>query len=369
MAIRLLKEGFRVNCAIRPMNAGGRNWNRGTFVVRVTRNPDTVHEAVNRLAKELGVNVTAVNTGYAEEGDTPVGGENVYPLQVPRIAVVADEGVDQTSFGSIWWTLDRYGIDFTPMSLQNVKGGALKNYSILIMPDGAAGRYFGTLGKGGVDALKDWVQNGGTLITVRGASVFAALTADPRIAGGAHRLVGHAHHVRGLAQQRRPPGIGGRRAPLGFAGVAPDADGQSRAAAAGERQGEARHPRCFEAELAGRDAGANEGHGGAVALRQDHAAGIDDRPAPVVPQPELVELPPLRRKSSRRLHGVDIDRRERCRHRRPRPRGPGPRGAGSGRAPFRSALAFARARSSAFRARIAAMRCASGTSNCSGGRC
>lgn len=175
MAIRLLKEGFRVNCAIRQMNAGGRNWNRGTFVVRVTRNPETVHEAVNRLAKELGVNVTAVNTGYAEEGDTPVGGENVYSLTQPKIAMVADEGVDQTSYGSIWWTLDRYGIDFTPMTINNIKGGALKNYNILIMPDGSAGRYFGAFGKGGVDALKEWVQNGGTLITVRGASVFAAL--------------------------------------------------------------------------------------------------------------------------------------------------------------------------------------------------
>ncbi len=175
MAIRLLKEGFRVNCAIRPMNAGGRNWNRGTFVVRVTRNPETVHEAVNRLAKQLGVNVTAVNTGYAEEGDTPVGGENVYSLTQPKIAIIADEAVDQTSFGSIWWTLDRYGIEFTPMTINNAKGGALKNYNILIMPDGAAGRYFSALGKGGVDTLKEWVQNGGTLITVRGASVFAAL--------------------------------------------------------------------------------------------------------------------------------------------------------------------------------------------------
>jgi hypothetical protein len=175
MAIRLLKEGFRVNVATRTMNAGGRNWARGTFVVRVTRNPETIHDAVNRLARDLGVNVFAVNTGYAEEGDTTVGGENVYALTQPRIAMVADEGVDQTSFGSLWWTLDRYGIQFTPMSLPSVRSGGLKNYNILIMPDGSPARYFSSLGKPGVDALKEWVQNGGTLITVRGASVFAAL--------------------------------------------------------------------------------------------------------------------------------------------------------------------------------------------------
>lgn len=175
MAIRLLKEGFRVNAAVRQLNAGGKNYPAGTFVARISRNSNEIHEAVQRLSAELGVNVIAINSGYIEEGDTPVGGENVYPLQYPRIAMIADEGVDQTSYGAIWWTLDRYGIKFTALSLNNVRGGALKGFNILIMPDGSAGRYFAGLGKGGADAVKDWVQSGGTLITVRGASVFAAL--------------------------------------------------------------------------------------------------------------------------------------------------------------------------------------------------
>ncbi|HSK72747.1 MAG TPA: hypothetical protein VK892_13685, partial [Pyrinomonadaceae bacterium] len=175
MAIRLLKEGFRVAVASKQLRAGGRNYDRGTFVIRVSRNPETIHDAVQRLSRDLGVNVVAVNTGYIEEGDTPVGGENVYSLTEPKIAMVADEGVDQTSFGSIWWTLDRYGVKFTPMTINNIRGGGLKNYNVLIMPDGSAGRYFSLLGSGGVSTLKNWVSGGGTLITVRGASVFAAL--------------------------------------------------------------------------------------------------------------------------------------------------------------------------------------------------
>ncbi|MBA2736882.1 MAG: hypothetical protein H0U50_08875, partial [Pyrinomonadaceae bacterium] len=91
------------------------------------------------------------------------------------IAMVADEVVDQTSYGSIWWTLDRYGIEFTPLTINNVRGSALNKYNVLIMPDGSAGRYFSALGSGGVTALKTWIANGGTLITVRGASVFASL--------------------------------------------------------------------------------------------------------------------------------------------------------------------------------------------------
>jgi hypothetical protein len=175
MAIRLLKENFRVAVATKQLNAGGRSYTRGTFVIRVTRNNETIHDAVARLSRELGVNVIAVNTGYTEEGDTNVGSENVYSLQMPRIAMVADEVVDQTSYGSIWWTLDRYGIEFTPLTINNVRGSALNKYNVLIMPDGSAGRYFSALGSGGVTALKTWIANGGTLITVRGASVFASL--------------------------------------------------------------------------------------------------------------------------------------------------------------------------------------------------
>jgi hypothetical protein len=175
MVARLLQKGFKVAVATKQMNAAGRNWPRGTFVVRVTRNPETVHDEIAKLAVEMGVNVTAVNTGFADEGNTGVGGQSVLSLQAPKIAMVADEAVDQTSFGSIWWTLDRYGIAFTPMTVNAIKNGGLKGYNVLILPDGSAGRYMSLFGGSGVSTLKDWVSNGGNLITVRGASVFAAL--------------------------------------------------------------------------------------------------------------------------------------------------------------------------------------------------
>ncbi len=173
--MRLLQEGCKVAVATRPMNAGGRNWKAGTFVVRVSRNPNTIHESITKHATEMGVNVIAVNSGYADEGDTGIGGEAVLSLQAPKIAIAADEGVDQESYGSIWWTLEQKGISFTPMTISSIRGGGLKNYNVLIIPDGSPGRYFASFGAGGVSALKEWVSNGGTVVTVRGGSVFAAL--------------------------------------------------------------------------------------------------------------------------------------------------------------------------------------------------
>ncbi len=174
-AIRLLKQNFRVTVATKPLNASGVNYPRGTFVVRVNRNQQTVHQAVENLAKELGLTVYGVSTGFQDAGDTGIGSENVTALQNPKIAMVADEAVSQTSYGSLWWTLDRYKIEFTPLTINNIRSGALKNYTVLIMPDGAASRYSSAFGSGGVTTLKTWINGGGTLVTMRGSSVFAAL--------------------------------------------------------------------------------------------------------------------------------------------------------------------------------------------------
>lgn len=175
MALRLLQDGHRVAVSTKQLVAGGRTFDRGSFVIRISRNNDRVHEAVGKHAAATGATVFAVNTGYTDEGDTGVGSENVISLQQPKIAMIGDEAVDQTSYGSIWWTLDRYKIDFTPITVSNVRGSVLARYNVLIMPDGAPARYFSSLGSNGVSAIKNWVNNGGTLITVRGASVFAAL--------------------------------------------------------------------------------------------------------------------------------------------------------------------------------------------------
>lgn len=175
MIMRLMQNGYKVAVATRPLNAGGRNWKAGTFVIRVSRNRDTIHDTIAQYSREMGVNVTAVNSGYSEEGDTSVGGESVISLREPKIAIAADEGVTQESYGGIWWTFDKYGIKFTPMTIGNIRGGGLKDYNVLIIPEGSAGRYMSSFGAGGVSALKEFATGGGTIVTISGASVFAAL--------------------------------------------------------------------------------------------------------------------------------------------------------------------------------------------------
>jgi hypothetical protein len=172
---RLLRENFKLAVATKTLNAGGRDWPRGTVVARVSRNPEALHERMAQLARESSVTVAGVNTGFPDTGETGVGSETVVSLRRPKIIVAADEPVSVTSYGSLWWTFDRMGVDFTPMTIQAIRSTRLDDYNVIILPDGSAGGYFSRFGKGGVDALRGWVERGGTLVLIKGAAVFGAL--------------------------------------------------------------------------------------------------------------------------------------------------------------------------------------------------
>ena len=175
LVFRLLREGFKLAVSTKTLNAGGRDWPRGTVVARVSRNPETLHARLAQLARETGVDVTAVGTGFPDTGETGVGSETVVSLRRPKIIVAADDAVSTTAYGAMWWTFDRMGVDFTPMTIDAIKNTKLDNYNVIILPDGSAGGYFSRFGKGGVEALRGWVERGGTLVLVKGAAVFGAL--------------------------------------------------------------------------------------------------------------------------------------------------------------------------------------------------
>jgi hypothetical protein len=107
LAMRLMGEGFRVGAASRPLVADGVTYQAGTFVVRVSRNVDSLHLRIDALAKELGVKVVGAQSGFPETGQTGVGSETIFPLQAPKILVAAGDGVSQTNFGDAWFYLER----------------------------------------------------------------------------------------------------------------------------------------------------------------------------------------------------------------------------------------------------------------------
>jgi hypothetical protein len=175
LAYHLLKENYRVAVTTTPVEAGGRTWPRGTYVVRVARNDSTIHARIDVIARKSGVAVVGVNSAATETGQFGIGSENVVALTLPKVALVGDDGISQTSYGAIWWTLEhRYQIPFTPISLGVLSGGDLSAYNVIIIPDASSGALHGRLGKSGADRLREWARGGGTLITMGGATGWAA---------------------------------------------------------------------------------------------------------------------------------------------------------------------------------------------------
>jgi hypothetical protein len=167
VAAQLLQEGYRVAVASAEIQTGGTTWPRGTWVARRSRNDGTLPARVDALAKAAGVEVRGVNTAFPAEAQYGTGSGVVVSLQAPRIALVGEAGVSQTSYGAIWWNLEqRYGIKFTPIA-SSALNGDLSAFNVIIVPSGG----LGALGTGA--NLKRWVEGGGALVTFGGATQWA----------------------------------------------------------------------------------------------------------------------------------------------------------------------------------------------------
>lgn len=174
LAYHLMANGYRVAVATQPVEAGSRRLPRGTYIVRVARNDSTLHTRIAALARESGVEVYPANTAFTDTGQYGIGSGAVVDLQEPKVALVGGDGVSQTGYGAVWWVLEqRYGIKFTPIAALSLAGD-LSRFNVVIVPDASAGFLSQRLGKAGADALRTWVRRGGTLITMGGATAWAA---------------------------------------------------------------------------------------------------------------------------------------------------------------------------------------------------
>jgi hypothetical protein len=176
LALRLMQEDFKIATAVKPLRAAGHDLPRGSFIARVERNPEGLHERVAELARGSGVTVTAVNTAYTDRGDTGVGSEAVASLKRPRVAVLVDGSVSPTSYGWLWFLFERrLGVRFTALRVSALAGAELHRYNVVVIPDGSPGALARALGEGGIGTLKDWVSRGGTLVCLDDAAEFPTL--------------------------------------------------------------------------------------------------------------------------------------------------------------------------------------------------
>ncbi|MFQ5600952.1 MAG: M14 family zinc carboxypeptidase [Candidatus Krumholzibacteriia bacterium] len=174
----LLERGMSIRVALEPFHAAGRSFPRGSALLRVQANPETLHDVVRSVALETGAVIHATDSGRSDEG--PDLGGNRFPVLEPaRVALLTGSPVSFVSYGSLWHLLDHdLGVRVSCLDVQNLRGMHLDKYNVLVMPDvfGGADAYERALGPDGIETLQTWVNAGGTLVAVGAGAAFAADT-------------------------------------------------------------------------------------------------------------------------------------------------------------------------------------------------
>lgn len=155
--VRFMKAGGRATLLEKPFRNAAGAWPRGTiFLPRQANDSLTARVAASGLS---GL-ATAVRTGWTEDGPE-LGTEESLGLSLPRVAVLTGEGTSATSYGAHWYFLEQtLGLPFDALPMDGVNGTTLASYDVVVVPE------VRRPSNGTVDALKQWVEAGGTLVAV-----------------------------------------------------------------------------------------------------------------------------------------------------------------------------------------------------------
>lgn len=168
-AYKLLNKGYLVRVSHEPFQtASGQQFSRGTILVtkgQSTESDQEFYQSLQQAAKESGVTVHALSTGYTS--GVNLGSPGIQVLEKPSIALLVEGGVYSNEAGEIWHLLDqRFEMPATLLPLDQVSRVDLSRYNVLIMPNGN----YTQLGKQGASKLESWVRGGGTLLA-RGSAM------------------------------------------------------------------------------------------------------------------------------------------------------------------------------------------------------
>jgi hypothetical protein len=157
---------FVTGAAVSRVRQDGAGMRAGDFVVSATADI----EAVREIAEETGVNFNALNSD-------PSG--STYPLSAQRIGIYQRYYGGNIDEGWTRWLLEDFAFDYTSIMDDEILTGSLhERWDVIILPadsrrmmvegggsDGVPPDYRSGFGEEGAQALSDFVENGGTLVT------------------------------------------------------------------------------------------------------------------------------------------------------------------------------------------------------------
>lgn len=170
---RLLSQGIRIKVAGDPFfHPDGTRFERGAIMIPVAgqdKKADQIEYLLNEIVSKDGIDVYAFKTGLDYRG-VSLGSSSFTPVKKPVVAMVVGDGVSATDAGEIWHLLDtRFGVPVTLLPTNVLERATLSRYTTLIMPPTAGSVNIPDATK---EKLRNWVQQGGTVIGFENALVW-----------------------------------------------------------------------------------------------------------------------------------------------------------------------------------------------------
>ncbi|MEQ9263934.1 MAG: M14 family metallopeptidase [Balneolaceae bacterium] len=170
----ILKNGVKARYSEVPFEIDGKKYDAGTLVITRNGNQrlgDKFDSIVEDAADLLNRELTPVATGFVSSG-RDFGSSSIRLVEAPRVGLIAGDGTSSNMVGHVWHYFD-HQIEY-PLTLINrddLRYIEWSDYDVMIMPSGS---YGSTFNESGMDNLRSWVRDGGTLIALGGANGFLA---------------------------------------------------------------------------------------------------------------------------------------------------------------------------------------------------
>ncbi len=163
----LLQKGIKVRVLRKSSTWQGKKFEQGTIAITRRNNEGIANldDLVTVLAKKHGRALTALTTGWADQGFDIGSGEWVF-VETPRVAILGGDQTSSLSFGEVWHFFEQVlQYPATVLGTDYFRGVDLWKYNVLVCPEGQYRIFDDTT----LDMIQRWVSDGGRLILIGSA--------------------------------------------------------------------------------------------------------------------------------------------------------------------------------------------------------
>jgi hypothetical protein len=160
----VLQQGVRVRFSRVPFSIDGHHFHKGSLVItRAGNRMENFDRIIMESAQKHARHIHRAETGFVQSG-SDFGSANVRLIETPEIALLMGEGTSSLSAGEVWYFFDhQFKYPVTVIDTNRFPNTDLGRFDVLILPDGS---YNDVLTDTAMNKIRDWIEQGGNLISI-----------------------------------------------------------------------------------------------------------------------------------------------------------------------------------------------------------